>query len=202
MVKRDKMLQIILATKNENKVLELAEILAGLNVKLLTLKDFPECPDVIEDGKMFEENSLKKADFVFKYTGILALADDSGLEVDILNGEPGIYSARFSGENASSKKNNEKLLSLLKDIPFEKRDAQFHCALALVGKDISETTEGICKGKILNEYRGTGGFGYDPLFLYEPLNLTFAEMPAEEKNKISHRSIAFRKMRSIIEKLR
>jgi len=194
-------LKIVLATKNEDKVFEIEKILDGLNVEILTLKDFPDCPDTIEDGQTFEENALKKAKTVFEYTGLPALADDSGLEVDALKGEPGVYSARFGGEQGNYAKNNEKLLEVLKDIPDKKRNAQFRCVAVFLNENIRETTEGVCRGKILKKLRGNNGFGYDPLFLYEPLNLTFAEISVEEKNKVSHRFKAFGNMRKIIEHL-
>jgi len=194
-------LKVVLATKNKDKVFEIEKILAGLDVELLTLEDFPDCPDTIEDGKTFEENAIKKAKTVFDYTGFPSLADDTGLEVDALDGEPGVYSARFSGEDANYSKNNDKLLNVLKNVPDEKRDAQFRCVAVFLNEHIKETAEGICRGKILKELRGDKGFGYDPLFLYEPLGLTFAEISVEEKNKISHRSKAFNNMRKIIETL-
>lgn len=171
------------------------------DLNLLDLDNY-NIPETIEDKDTFADNALKKAREVFKYTNILSLADDSGLIVDELNGQPGIFSARFAGQNATTQENNTKLLNMLKDIPFEKRTARFTCSLALVGKDFEIVTEGITEGIILEEYRGNKGFGYDPLFLYEPLGLSFAELSADQKNEISHRAKALKKMKSFLELLK
>ncbi|MFN8674189.1 MAG: RdgB/HAM1 family non-canonical purine NTP pyrophosphatase [Candidatus Sericytochromatia bacterium] len=187
------MKKILLATKNKNKVLELERLFINTNIKVLSLNDV-DIPDVIEDQDSFEGNALKKAHEIYINTGMLSLADDSGLEVDYLNGAPGIYSARFYSENASHEENNRKLLELMKNVPYEKRNARFRCSLALVGENIKKITNGVAEGYILTEYKGNNGFGYDPLFFYTKLNKTFAEMTKEEKNKVSHRALAFKEM--------
>lgn len=189
-------MKLVLATHNIGKVKELKELLSELSIELLTLNDFPPFPETIEDQDTFEGNALKKARETFQHTGLLSMADDSGLEVDFLDKQPGVYSARFASEKATAKDNNEKLLALLKDVPSEKRTANFRCCIALVGENIESISEGICYGKILTEYKGTNGFGYDPLFFFEPLEKTFAEMDKEEKNKISHRALALSKIKA------
>lgn len=189
-------MKIILATTNQGKVKELLKLLEDSDLEILTLKDFPEIPEVIEDGNTFEENALKKARTINNITGILTIADDSGLEVDYLNGSPGIYSARFSGEDANAEKNNKKLLELLKDVPYEERKANFKCVIAVVGSNIEKTFEGICYGTILDNTKGSNGFGYDPLFFYAPEQKTFAELSSDIKNTISHRAIAFKKLKN------
>ncbi|MBC7473543.1 MAG: RdgB/HAM1 family non-canonical purine NTP pyrophosphatase [Candidatus Sericytochromatia bacterium] len=195
------MLKIVLATTNEKKVKELLELLSDLDIEILTLKDFPNCPETIEDGQTFSENALKKARTVYSHTGLLSLADDSGLEVDAMNGEPGIYSARFAGDDANDKNNNDKLLEMMLGISSEKRTAQFNCSLAIYGDDIQYITEGITKGVILEHYSQDEIFGYDPLFYYPPLSLTFNDMSREQKNEVSHRAIALKKMKQIINNL-
>lgn len=194
-------MKIVLATKNLNKLKEFKNLFENQNIEFLSLNDFPDLPDVIEDKDTFEGNALKKAQEIFEFTGIMALADDSGLKVDFLNGQPAVYSARFAGEKATAKENNEKLLSLLDGVKPEDRTAQFVCTLALVGKNIKELAVGICDGKILTNYKGNNGFGYDPLFFYEPLQKTFAELTNEEKNLVSHRAIAFEKMKIILKNI-
>lgn len=191
-------MKIVIATNNKNKVKEISEILKIEGLELLSLDNF-NIPETIEDKETFRDNALKKAREVFEYTNILSLADDSGLEVDCINGQPGVYSARFSGEKATSEQNNYKLLEMLKDIPQDKRTARFRCGLALVGKDFEIVTDGVCEGFILQELKGDKGFGYDPLFFYPPLGLTFAELSKEEKNKVSHRAKSFEKMKEFID---
>lgn len=196
------MMKIIIATKNRHKIEEIRQEWKGLGIELLSMADYPDLPEVVEDGKTFHENSLKKAKEIFEFTGIPALADDSGLEVDYLHGAPGIYSARFSGMEADYKKNNLKLLSLLSGVPFEKRTARFRCVLTLYHPDFIKIAEGVVHGHILDEMRGNLGFGYDPLFLPDGYEQSMAELSPDEKNKISHRGIAVRKMKTIIENLR
>jgi XTP/dITP diphosphohydrolase len=160
------------------------------DVKILTLKDIGFTEDIVEDGESFEENAFIKASTVAAL-GYIGVADDSGLCVDALGGAPGVYSARYAGEPCDDVKNNELLLSRMKDVPEEKRTAVFVSTIAAVFPDGRRfVARGECPGTMLYEYRGTGGFGYDPLFLYEPLNKTFAEVNAEEKNAISHRARA------------
>lgn len=188
-------MKIILATTNQGKVKELIKLLENSNLEILTLKDFPEIPEVIEDGNTFEENALKKAKTIFDLTGLTTIADDSGLEVDYLNGQPGIYSARFAGEDCITENNNNKLLEMLLDVPYEKRNAQFKCVIAIVGNNLVKTFSGICKGIILESPKGSNGFGYDPLFFYEPEQKTFAELSSDIKNTISHRANAFKQLK-------
>lgn len=182
---------IVLATTNQGKAKEFAVLLQGLPVEIETLKDYPEIGDIVEDGQTFKENALIKARTVAKATGKLAVADDSGLMVDALDGAPGIYSARFAGEDKNDAKNTAKLLALLQDTPQEARGAQFCCAIAIVLPDGREyTTEGICRGEIAFAPAGDGGFGYDPVFLVPQWGKTFAELTMSEKNAISHRGKA------------
>lgn len=171
-------------------------------VEVLSLVDFPGHPALIEDGQSFAENALKKARTMCEYTGLLTIADDSGLEVDYLDGAPGIYSARFAGEPKSDRRNNKKLLQLLAGVPWEKRTARFVCALAIVDPGGEEhVVLGTCEGYILEEPRGTGGFGYDPLFYYPPFKKSFAELDTEQKNQVSHRARAFAKGSAVLKSI-
>lgn len=191
---------LLIATSNMGKAKEINEALKGLSLKIKTLKDFHgiELPE--ETGKTFFENAYLKAKYWAEKTGLMCLADDSGLEVEVLNGAPGIYSSRFAGENATDEENNRKLLELLQGIPLEKRKARFVCVIVVYhpsGKYI--TTEGTWEGLIGFEPKGSYGFGYDPLFLIPEYNYqkTAAELPLEEKNKISHRGKALAKLKEI-----
>jgi len=191
------MTKLLLSTGNAGKVNELRELLAaaGAEAEVLSLKDFPAFVAPEEDGDTFHENALIKARAAAKFTGLIALADDSGLCVDALSGAPGVYSARFSGEGATDEKNNALLLEKLRNTPTEARTAYFMSAVAMVTPDGKETvTQGKAQGIILTEQKGTGGFGYDPLFYVPELGKTFAELTMEEKNRISHRGNAFRAM--------
>jgi len=190
--------KIVLASRNKHKLAELRYFLSDLPFDVADLDSFPEVPLLIEDGTSFQENALIKARLVYRQTKTLTLADDSGLEVFFLNGRPGVYSARYAGINANDDTNNHKLLSEMKGVAPRRRTAQFHAVLALVGDGIERTTEGICPGSIAEGPKGTNGFGYDPIFLPDGLAKTYAELMAEEKNKISHRSKAFAKMRVIL----
>jgi XTP/dITP diphosphohydrolase len=164
------------------------------------LDDFSDVPEVEEDGKSFTENAFKKARHYSKYFGKLTLADDSGLEVDVLKGLPGIYSARYAGEKTSHRENNQKLLREMEEIPISKRGARFKCLIAIVSPDGREAvTEGVCKGRIGFKGVGKKGFGYDPLFELPQYGKTMAQLSVEEKNKISHRGKALRKLRKIID---
>ncbi|MBM7631753.1 XTP/dITP diphosphatase [Geomicrobium sediminis] len=189
------MTTIVLATKNEGKRKELETMLQG-KVDVKSLNDYPECPDVEETGTTFYENAKLKAEFVSNYTKLPALADDSGLEVDALDGAPGVYSARFAGEPKSDARNNEKLLDMLKEVDDADRTARFICALvyfdASTGKE--QAVEGTCEGRILTEAQGEHGFGYDPLMYSPEHGKSLAEMTPDEKNAISHRSHALKKM--------
>lgn len=197
------MVKIVLATRNLHKVEELEALLAGEPVQVLSLKDLPDLPDVEEDGTTFADNALKKAREICKHTGLPALADDSGLEVDLLNGAPGVYSARFAGEPSDTAANNQKLLNLLKDHPkLEDRTARFKSVIAFVMPDGREVVvEGAAEGLILKEFRGKGGFGYDPLFYVPEHEMTFAELPMDVKNRISHRGKAFHRIVDEIRKI-
>lgn len=155
------------------------------------MAEYDYVPDVVEDGCSFFENALKKAKAVSEFTGEMALADDSGLEIDALNGEPGIYSARFAGEDADDKQNIDKVLELMKDIPAERRTASFRCVLVLYSPDGSyETFEGRWNGMISETRQGSNGFGYDPIFYLPDIGKTVAQLQPQEKNKLSHRAKA------------
>jgi len=182
------MRELLLATFNENKVREITQISKGFNldIKFLYLKDFDNIKKVTEDGKIFKENAFKKAKEYYSQTGVITLAEDSGLCVDALDGAPGVYSARFSGEEKDDYKNNLKLIHILEGV--EEREARFICSAALVlSKDSVEVFEGVLEGSIASSLRGQSGFGYDPVFLPQGYDRTLAELGAEVKNKISHR---------------
>ena len=188
------MKKIVLASKNSDKVKEIRLALQDLPVEILSLADFPELPDAVEDGATFEENAIIKAKFFAEQTGFACLADDSGLEVDVLNGLPGVHSARFAGYHADDKTNNQKLLDELAKIGATESNAAYRCALAFVDTDGTEiVTCGKIEGKIKTVAQGTGGFGYDPYF-YIGENRTMAQISPAEKNQISHRGAALREM--------
>ena len=189
------MKEIVVATQNKGKIAEIVLALSPLPIKVLALSDFGSIPEAVEDGTSFEENAILKARHYAKYTGKACLADDSGLEVDALNGAPGIYSARFAGINADDAANNQKLLDKLTNFINEKRTARFRCVLAFVDIDESVmTTDGVCEGVILDEKQGEGGFGYDCLFYVPKLKKTMAELSKSDKNAISHRGSALNSM--------
>lgn len=199
------MTDIVLATRNRNKVRELKSMLSkssselGLNV--VSLADFDDISPIIEDGESFSENAAKKALVVARATGKIAVADDSGLEVDALAGRPGVLSARFAGEEASDKENNEKLLALLRDVPERRRQARFVCCAAIANPEgVIDVVEGSCKGTIAFTEKGSGGFGYDPLFLPIECHKTFAELSPDVKNRISHRARALEKALLVLDK--
>jgi XTP/dITP diphosphohydrolase len=190
-------MDIVLATRNKKKVEEIRRITAGLPINVLSLDDFPQCPETVEDRDTFEGNAIKKALDVAHCTGKPALADDSGLAVDALGGAPGVYSARYDPDATSGNdpKNYRKLLNDLKNIPSEERTAQFVCCLALAYPDgRTRIFFGYSRGRIGHEPRGAKGFGYDPIFLPEGFDRTFAEMTAEEKDSLSHRGKAIEKL--------
>jgi len=192
----------MIATRNRGKIREIREALNGLGLRIYALSDFPDVPEIEEDGKSFTENALKKARFYSKYFGMLTIADDSGLEVDSLKGLPGIYSARYAGEKASSRVNNQKLLREMQGVPISKRGARFKCIIAMESPDGKEAiAEGSCKGSIGFREKGRRGFGYDPLFILPTYGKTMAQLSLEEKNKISHRGKALRKIRKLIKSL-
>jgi XTP/dITP diphosphohydrolase len=193
-------MKIVLATANKDKVREMRHALAGLDVEILTRDDFPGIPDVVEDGATIEDNAAKKARAVCGATGMPAVADDTGLEVDALGGEPGVFSSRFAGEGATYADNVRKLLRELERVPAGERTARFRCVIALVEPSGAEVfVEGICEGTIAEEPRGSSGFGYDPVFLVPSRGRTFAELTLEEKDTISHRGQAMARMRRVLE---
>jgi len=197
-------MKIVIASNNPHKVKEISRYLKELPIQFLSLSDFPEIPPPVEDGRTFQENALKKARYVFQSTGISALGDDSGLEVDALNGEPGVLSARYARKPTDDQANNMKLLEKLKDIPPEGRTARFQCVLALVVPSTAEGDKagkafvfnGSCAGKIIFQPRGGRGFGYDPLFVPDGSDKTFGELDMSEKLKISHRGKALELLKS------
>ncbi len=189
--------KLILATRNKDKLKEIQALLSDLDIDIMSLDEAENAPHVVEDGKTFMENAFKKAKVIAEATGIMALADDSGLEVDALDGAPGVYSARYSGENASDASNNEKLLADLEGVPAGKRSAHFSCVIVVYhpsGRWIS--TEDKCEGEITEKSIGDRGFGYDPVFYLPSLNCTMAQLSAEEKNRLSHRGKALEKLKS------
>lgn len=192
------MRSLIIATKNEGKYKEIKEMLSDLDLEFYSLNDLTELPEIEEIGSSYIENALIKARIVFERTKLPVLSDDSGLEVEALNFKPGIHSARFAGEPVNYKANNEKLLKLLKDVPEAERKARFVCAIAFKNSLREQVFEEICYGKIANTPRGNEGFGYDPLFIPDGYELTFAELNREIKNKISHRARAVEKIRPYI----
>jgi XTP/dITP diphosphohydrolase len=190
-------MEIVLATRNKKKIEEIRRIIVGLPITILSLDNFPDCPETVEDRNTFEGNAVKKAVEVCRCTGKPALADDSGLEVDALGGAPGVYSARYAGGSGGGNdvRNYEKLLAELKDVPDDKRGAQFVCCMALAFPDGTvKTFLGYAKGCIGHEPKGKTGFGYDPVFLPKSCKRTFAEMTGEEKDKLSHRGKALEKL--------
>jgi len=190
--------QILAATRNRGKLREIRQILSDTGWEVLSLDDFPSYPEAIEDGATFLENALIKAREGFRRTNTLTLSDDSGLEVDYLDGRPGVYSARYAGVNAVSDDNIRLLLSELSDVSVERRTARFRCVMALVGQDSERWWEGVSEGVIINEKRGRSGFGYDPIFLSPELGQTFAEASSSDKNLVSHRGRALAALANIL----
>lgn len=185
----------VVATRNEGKIKEIREIMKCFPFNIISMEQYGITGDIEETGTSFEENALIKATAVHKTSGGFVMADDSGLEVDFLNGSPGIYSSRFAGENASDKDRNDKLLKLMEGVPFEKRTARFVCAVAVVLPDGTYfTVRGTCEGYIAFEVKGDNGFGYDPLFYMPEYEKTVAQMPKEVKNSVSHRGKALKLM--------
>lgn len=192
--------KIIFATGNENKMREIRMILSDLGMPILSMKEAGICVDVVEDGSTFEENALKKATEIAKTVdNCIVLADDSGLEIDYLNKEPGIYSARYAGEDTSYDIKNNLLLSRLEGVPDEKRTARFVCAIAAAFPDgTTEVVRGTIEGRIGYEIAGENGFGYDPIFYVPEYGCTTAQMSPEKKNELSHRGNALRAMKIIM----
>ena len=194
-------MKLVLATRNPGKVRELGKMLSDrCTIELLSMKDFPEAPEIIEDGATYRDNAKKKAIHVAEYTGFQALADDSGLEVDALDGAPGVHSARYAGSGASDADRIAKLLAAIKDAPDGERTARFKCAVAIAQpKSRTDVVIGVCEGSIIREPRGTEGFGYDPIFVPQGYDLTFAELGENVKNRISHRAKALKMALKLIE---
>ena len=186
--------KLVLATHNSHKQTEMSTLLVPMGISIVGLDDFPQIGDIEETGTTLLENSLIKARTVYQITGLPSLADDTGLEVDALGGAPGVYSARFAGENPTYEDNVNKLLSKLDGVSAEKRTARFRTVIAFVDDKTELFTEGIIEGLITVEPHGHGGFGYDPIFLPETESKTFSEMSQERKNQISHRGRALAKM--------
>ncbi len=195
-------MKAVIATRNRGKLRELKELLADFGLDIQPLDHFPQVGEIVEDGDTFFENAMKKAKTVSEKTGLMAIADDSGLEVDALKGAPGVYSARYAGEDATDEQNYLKLLDEMKDVPEEKRGAQFRCVMVAYRPDGRwVSAEGICRGSITTSPRGEQGFGYDPVFVPEGDTRTMAELTREEKNKISHRGKALEILQEKISEL-
>jgi len=193
------MLDIFLATKNNGKIEEIKAVLKKLDIKIYSLNDFPDFPTTIEDGKTYRDNALKKALEGSRHTGKMCLADDSGLEIEFLHGDPGLYSSRWGDTDEDR---NNKVLKLMENVPQDKRRAKFVCVLVLVllnGKHY--VIRGECHGEISFEPKGHYGFGYNPIFFVTEYGKTFAELKSDVKNKISHRGKALRKMKKVLEEL-
>ncbi len=194
------MKELLVATKNKGKVREIADILTPLDFKVTSLLDHGRLPEIIEDGTTFRANAAKKAVIIARHTGVLVMGEDSGLEVDALGGRPGVYSARYSGDNATDESNNDLLLKELTDVPYEKRTARYRSAMALADKDmLVDVVEGSCEGIIATERRGTNGFGYDPLFIIPSHQKTFGELDLSVKQTMSHRANALKKFLKLLE---
>ena len=191
-------MKIILATYNTDKRKEMLAALTDLNVEILSLVDFPQVGKIVEDGETLTENAIIKAKAVFDITGIPAISDDTGLSVDALHGAPGVYSARYAGENATYADNVEKLVDEMKNVLPENRGAQFQTIMVYIDKDTELIVDGVVKGQIADASKGVGGFGYDPVFYIPEQEKTFAEMTIQEKNQISHRGIALRNLKGIL----
>ncbi len=194
------MRELIVASRNKGKILEIKELLAGLPLKVTSLLDHPHLPDVVEDGKTYKANALKKAITIAKITGKMTMSDDSGIEVKALNNAPGIYSARFAGEAKNEGQKNQKLFKMLKNVPMSRRQCRYRCVIALVdgkGKELG-VLEGTCSGLVATKNRGTNGFGFDPLFIVVRYNKTFGELDPSIKAKISHRARALMKFRFLM----
>lgn len=195
--------RIVLASRNKKKTQEVAEILAPFGFTIVPVTEFPGVPEVDEDGLTFAENAAKKATEVAISTGQWVIGEDSGLQVDALNGAPGIYSARFSGPEATDEKNNEKLIAELAGIPDERRGAGYLCSIALSDPQgvVRIAVEGTCRGRILTDANGSGGFGYDPYFLIPEYHQTFGQLSSRVKHRLSHRARAFGKFIPLLQQI-
>ncbi|MDT8325505.1 MAG: RdgB/HAM1 family non-canonical purine NTP pyrophosphatase [Bacteroidota bacterium] len=190
---------LVLATRNPHKTEEIRAMLTDLPITIRDLTEFPDCPEVEEDGRRLEDNALKKALSAYRCTGLPVIADDTGLEVYYLLNAPGVYSARYAGEDATYEDNNDLLLKEMKQVPPRRRQARFRCVVALVGEGFEQLFEGKVEGDILRAPRGDNGFGYDPLFRPEGEERSFAQLSAEEKNSISHRALAIRRLKEYLQ---
>ncbi|MHB0997746.1 MAG: XTP/dITP diphosphatase [Armatimonadota bacterium] len=196
------MIELILASKNKGKIDELKMLLSDLPIKVESLCDYPDILDIEETGSTFAENAEIKAKAVSSATGKIALADDSGLEVDALDGQPGIYSSRFAGPGATDEDRNRRILELMAGVPDEKRTARFKAAVSIAMPDGDiRTVEGTCEGVIAHEPKGDNGFGYDPIFYLPELGKTSAQLTKEEKNSISHRGKAMTAAKKVLREL-
>ncbi len=194
-------MQLLIATRNRHKLIEIQSILSDLNFDFFSPADFPNFPIINEDALTIRDNAIKKSIESAHASKTLTLADDTGLEVDALGGEPGVYSARFAGEEATYHENNKKLLKLLSGVPLKKRLARFRCVVSIAtDQGLVDAVEGVCNGTILESERGGGGFGYDPLFIPDGQVKTFAELPLNVKNRISHRAKALEKAWAVLSK--
>ena len=192
-------MQLVLATNNEDKIREIRHLLDDLPVTILTRDDFLEFPDIEETGATLEENARLKAAAIAEFCDLPALADDSGLEVDALDGAPGVYSSRYAGENVTYRDNNLRLIKEMTGVPATERTARFRCVIAICwGKDEVNVVEGVAEGAIAENILGEGGFGYDPVFYYPPGKKRFSEMTLDEKNLVSHRGKALQEARTVI----
>ena len=191
-------MKIVLATHNHDKEIELQHSLRGLDVDICSLSEYPDIGEIEETGTTLLENSLLKAHTVHDRTGLPTIADDTGLEIDALDGAPGVYSARFAGLNATYEDNVNKLLSVMENVPDDMRSARVRTVISFVDEIQELWTEGLIQGRITKTPRGNMGFGYDPVFYVPHLEKTFAELSTNEKNKISHRGIALQKLRKIL----
>ncbi|HOY09085.1 MAG TPA: XTP/dITP diphosphatase [Candidatus Omnitrophota bacterium] len=195
------MRELLIATTNKGKMREIKALLAGMPFKITSLADYPDIPAVVEDGATFKSNALKKALTVARVTGTLTMGEDSGLEIRALDNRPGVYSARFSGLLADDRKNNLKVLRLLRGVPADQRQARYRCCIALAdGQGVVAVVSGSCAGSIAARARGTNGFGYDPLFLVPRYQKTFGELDPAVKSRLSHRAKALKKLKILLER--
>ncbi len=195
--------EIVLATRNPHKGAELVALLSNLGIRIRTLAEFPDAPEVVEDGQTCEANAVKKAQAIMQHTGRTAVADDTGLEVEALGGRPGVHAARYAGPNATYEDNWRKLLRELEGVPRERRRARFITVAAIARPSAKvEVVDGVLEGFIAEEPAGTQGFGYDPVFLVPEAGKTLAELTADEKNRISHRGRALAKVRDLLKKMK